>query len=725
MINFKSIKYKNFLSTGDTYTEIQLDKTITTIITGENGAGKSTFIDALVYALFGKPFRKVRLGQIINKVNEKGLKVQLDFSIGNKNYTVKRGMKPAIFEIWVNDEMLPQPAETKVYQGILEDDILKLNYKTFTQIIVLGSASFLPFMQQTISVRREIIENLLDISVFSDMNKILKSKIKEGKADIVQFEHNMELLKTNHKTKREFLNESNVKYNTQLDSHKDHINAIKQSLDNKWSKLSGITKEIEYLKDKLSSFGTIENDYIKYKESVKGFITKKKYLQQQIDNINKDNKSYAENIKSIGKVQLVIEALSNEITDISYEINAVCNEYSQEELSDTLPSKISEQQSCLKTKEMLIQQEKTKRDFYEAHDECPECKQSIEEDFKNTTLSTIETNISQLLDEVCDIKDNISKMDARLTTIKKASSKVQELESTLMVKTSQLASSKTELERLSNKEFKHTPVQKIQVILKELHKTEKEDAQSEDKLKEYNKIYDEFLEVRNLLSTKEKESLSEKQNIKSTEELLIQVNTDLTTLKQQEPCSITQEDIDELAQKIKETSKDLDKKKHIMYYYTIVQKLLKDDGLKTQIIKRFLPIINANVNMFLDKFDFPINFEFDENFNERIQSKFRDDFGYYSFSEGEKSRIDLALLFTWREIALKKSRNATNIVIFDEIMDGSLDGNGIENFMSVLGMNEGYSSFIISHKEETINSRFDRSLVFTKDGHFSKLKEIL
>jgi len=724
MIKFKRILYKNFLSVGDQGNIIDLDKTLTTVITGENGAGKSTFIDALVYALFGKPFRKVRLGQLVNNVNEKGLIVDIEFSIGSKQYIVKRGMKPSIFEIWVDGEMIPQPAETKDYQSILEGDILKLNYKSFTQIIVLGSASFKPFMQQKLAVRREIIEDLLDISVFSQMNTLLKSKIKEAKSEIIDVDHKLSIKKEQYSSKRTYLLEAN-------DDHKKRISVVNDNILEKKEKikLTNLDKDsVEHIIIELeeSIFKLIDvEDKIKLLNKQYTDIEKQLYRDKDmLAQYHKDNNIINDANKKISDCEKrIIELIKKRkiLDKIEKDTRIIINSYDDD---------ISDQVTDINTKMILLSNDiianEIKLKFYKDNESCPECKQDIEQLFREDFISDLTSIIDKGNEDYNNYKDKIDKIKIDLADsinfikkLNKTSADIQIIDFDIdkLKNSIDIINESISLLDYKNEKSISDKEHDISLLLKEID-------DSNDKINQYTENYNKLLSLRKKLN-KMQQSLA--LIIQSIDNYTINHDAlviELKELKSIPACSITQEDIDSLAIDIKSFDKSLDKKKHMLHYFGIVQRLLKDDGLKTKIIKKFLPVINATVNMYLDKFDFPINFEFDENFNETIQSKFRSDFSYYSFSEGEKSRIDLALLFTWRETSLKKSRNATNIIIFDEIFDGSLDGGGIENFMDILGLDkEGYSSFIISHKDETINSRFDRTLDFNKDGHFSKMME--
>jgi DNA repair exonuclease SbcCD ATPase subunit len=451
MIKFHSISYKNFLSTGDQGNMINLDKTLTTIVVGRNGDGKSTFIDALVYGLFGKPFRKVKLGQLINNVNEKGLYVSVVFSVGNKTYTVNRGMKPSKFEIYVNGELIPQPASNADYQHILENDILKLNYKSFTQIIILGSASYKPFMQLKLGDRREIIENLLDISIFSDMNTLLKAGVKELKSDIVDVKHKLELVKDRYKTKREYFQEAVEKRNKRIDDLEETIQDVSERNRLRHMDKDGFEESIEYIKEQIKEFEKTEesirhtNVYISNKESALRVLTEEIDVSEEMNN--------------------KIHSLKDEIVDLKtaineYESNIIELISEQDELikeRDNIPSidkrdGLKEEIAILKAN---IFQSKEKLNFYDKNDTCPECGQDIGNTFADTVreslnvdIKTYEDSINSAIVELEDIESNIvllQKINDKLSTIDKS------LMSVKMIKNNTITSiteKKTALDKL-------------------------------------------------------------------------------------------------------------------------------------------------------------------------------------------------------------------------------------------------------------------------------------
>lgn len=722
MIRFKRVTYGNFLSTGDQPNTINLDQSVTTIFTGANGAGKSTFIDAIVYTLFGKPFRKVRLGQLINNVNEKGLMSEVEFSIGSKDYLVKRGMKPGIFEIYVNGEMIPQPATNADYQNILENDILKLNYKSFTQIVVLGSASFKPFMQLKLGDRREIIEDLLDISVFSEMNVILKGTIKECKDDIVSISHKLELLKERHSSKREYVRKLENDHKERLDEIKRKIVTVDAAVAENKLKLCTLDDKLVIDEVEVKSLGNVEEELKLLQTSINEINMTIFTTEQAIDTAKMDRESVSElntkvdeNNSSVKVAEGKIEELRAKLEETE-EIIASYGDFSDR---DQVKADIA-----IKSNEIVVAKNNLK--FYTDNDDCPECKQSIEPAFKAATIAEITENIQTLQKDLDYCYDRIDTIEREIKEKADFTKTATTLNDNISVYTTAIdkLNSSTEMikEELSNKVVKSDDEMAELENAITLLKSDRESC--ETKTIGFQERNNRLTSLKESITITKQNIAVCSQSIKADEIRLKSLQDDLKTLNEKPVIGDNKEEIEKLAVEIKEQDANLTGKKGNLHYFGIVQKLLKDDGLKTKIIRKFLPIINATANKYLDKFDFPINFTFDENFNETIQSNFRNDFCYYSFSEGEKSRIDLALLFTWRETALKKSRNATNIIIFDEIFDGSLDVDGIENFMSILGIDrDGYSSFVITHKDDTINSRFDRVIEFEKPGHFSKMME--
>lgn len=569
MIYFKSIRWKNLLSTGNNFTEIVFDKHKTTLIVGENGAGKSTILDALSFGLYGKPFRKVNKNQLINTVNGKGTVVELEFAIGKKQYKIIRGIKPNVFEIYSDDSLIDQNADAKEYQEMLETQILKLNQKSFAQIVILGSASFVPFMQLPTAHRREIVEDLLDIQIFSTMNSILKDKIAYNRIKMTDVDYAIKSAAD------------------KIEMHKKHIESLKQNND----------------------------DLIKQK-------------QEQLDKVNKDISTANKNI----------DALNTEIATLSESIS------DQEKMQDKL-DKI--QDLSRKIENRL---DKVKKDiaFFETHDDCPTCRQGIEHDHKanileknNSQVTEIEQGKEQITKEMAAVNERLNAIATVSSTITEKNKKVSEL----LVQMRTWSTFVTQIEK------------------------EIEDIGSNTKHIDAN-------------------------------------NEEIKLLKEELKKAIADKE-------------DLSKDKQV---YDIAAVLLKDSGIKTKIIKQYVPIINKLINKYLAAMDFFVSFELNENFEETIKSRFRDEFTYDSFSEGEKMRIDLALLFAWRAVAKLRNSASTNLLIMDEVFDSSLDSSGTDEFLKILnGLTADTNTFIISHKGDQLFDKFDHVIKFEKHKNFSRI----
>jgi DNA repair exonuclease SbcCD ATPase subunit len=567
MIIFKSIKWSNFLSTGSSANKVLLNKSQTTLIIGKNGEGKSTILDALCFSLFNKPFRNVNKGQLVNSINGKNCLVEVEFDINGKEYKIVRGIKPNVFEIWCNNEMLNQDAASRDYQKMLEDQILKLNYKTFTQVVILGSASFVPFMQLSTSQRREVIEDILDIRIFSTMNSLLKNKAQETK---------------------------------------DAINKTET--------------DIKTAKDK------VENQ-----QAIIKTITEAK--NENINNIL--SKIYANNNE-------ILQAES-EVSSIVSEINALKTRIADK---DNLVKDIDKAKSI---KSKLLQKIETCQDhkgFFSGYDVCPSCDQNISEKYKTRIVEDLN---SKLLEQ---------------------SKKVDELESFL--------------------------------------------TKLQEKLSDINKIQSQITDKNIELSTRN-----------STITLL---NKQIREMQSEiESAKTNTENIDEEKSKLKTLANDalvkIEAKTKLMEHRSIEEianVLLKDTGIKTTIIKEYLPIMNKLINKYLNAMDTYIRFELDDAFNEKIKSRFRDEFTYASFSEGEKQKIDLAILFTWRQIAKMKNSVNTNILLMDEIFDSSLDSHSTELLLNIMNQfDENTNIFVISHKSDQLFDKFRSVIKFEKRNDFS------
>ncbi len=567
MITFKYARWKNFLSTGNTFTEIQLDRNPSTLIIGENGAGKSTILDALCFGLFGKPFRQISKNQLINTVNGQGTVVEIEFETQNKQCKVVRGIKPNTFEIWVDGNMINQSANARDYQKHLEQQILKLNYRSFTQVVILGSSTFIPFMQLKSQARREVVEDILDIKIFSLMNLILKGKVKSLNTDI-----------------------SENKY--QADLHKEKVELQEKYIE-----------DIERNKDTLLSQKTTLRD-----GNEEEVFTR----NAEVKRITEEN-------------QTLLDAMSSEDKAIEKR------------------DKLKDIQFTLKDKQVRHERMIT---FMQENDDCPTCEQSISEDFKAKTISQRTEQVNELTTGLLQMKTEMDKANGKLKEFKDIAKVINDNS----IKLAKLNSGITELEKFNA------------TLIEEIRQIESGDVTKTD----YEKL----------------------DNLKKM-------------------CY----SLDSTKSKLKED----------MLYYDVAKNLLQDTGIKTKIIKQYLPIMNKLINTYLSSMDFFVNFNIDENFNETIKSRFRDVFSYANFSEGEKMRIDLALLFTWRAIAKMKNSTNTNLLILDEIFDSSLDATGTDDFLKILNTFDKENVFIISHKQDMLIDKFRSVVKFEKVKNFSKV----
>ena len=570
MIIFKKVSWRNFLSTGDSPTTVLLDRSSTTLIIGENGSGKSTILDALTFALFGKPFRNINKSQLVNTINEKGLLVEIDFSIGNKNFTVRRGIKPNKFEILQEGKLIDQLANNRDYQDYLEKVILKLNYKSFTQIVVLGNSSFEPFMQLKQSDRRTIVEDLLDIQIFSSMNGILKSKNSELKNNM----GSLEIEKSLYKQKIE-----------------------------------------------------VQEDYIKrLKEDSQSVISQKE----------KEIKQFESNRKTATNTMVALN------TDIGNLGQRMLNE-------NSVKKKSSEYEKVQSQIELKLHNAEKELSFYQTTSTCSTCKQVIDDEFKKERVIDISKNIDEK-------KDGLDKLQTEIDTLGETLQKYREIGGSIVEKNKELVVVQSKIDSFGDN------IERAQKEINTLKNKKKEDSSIEKELK----ILKENLE-----------------------------------------------------QSLKDYSELCDRKKLHEYAH----ELLRDSGIKTKIIRQYVPIINKYVNKYLNELDFLINFSIDENFNETIQSQYRDEFSYSSFSEGEKMRIDLALLFTWRMVAKLKNSVNTNLLILDEVFDSSLDAEGTDSFLKIINtLDANTNVFVISHKGEILFDKFISTIKFAKEKQFSKIE---
>ena len=566
-IHFKKIRYKNVLSSGNAWTEILLDKSKTTLISGSNGSGKSTLLDAITFALYGKPFRKITKPQLVNSINQKELVTEIEFNIGSKNYKIRRGIKPNFFEIALNDVLIDQDAAVRDYQSYLEQNILKLNYKSFTQIVILGSATYVPFMELPAHGRREIIEDLLDIQVFSTMNTLLKDIVSSNKESIKENGYQKDMVET------------------RIEAAKDHNDSIREMKE----------VEAEKIRDKMGA-------HLKDIENAKAIIeTQNDELQIVLDGIidKPDMQKKSEKAKSLRR-------------DIESQMRS-----HQKELS-----------------------------FYKDHDDCPTCKQGIEQAFKAGIISDKDIKVTELMDGLEKLAVKAKEYDDRLSDISKLEDKMRTINlgigdqrATIKVAKNALVSYKNELD------------------------TAEEEAEAVDMTK--------LLEYSNTLN---------------------EINARQTEL-------FTEKEVN-----------------------SVTAQMLKDGGIKAKIIKQYVPVMNKLINKYLQAFDLFVDFRLDENFNEVIKSRFRDAFSYASFSEGEKLRITLAIMLSWRAVAKLRNSVSTNLLILDETLDGALDGVGIEMLIDTLhNLNSDDNIFVISHRGHQFGDKFMSHVKFDKIKNFSQI----
>ena len=568
MITFQKIRWKNFLSTGDQFSEIDFQQNATNLIVGTNGTGKSTVLDALTFSLFNKPFRKINKSQLVNATNEKDTQVEVEFDINGRQYLVRRCMKPNLFEIEVDGQKMHKQADDRAMQKILEENILKVNYKSFTQIVILGSSAFVPFMQLSGSNRREVIEDLLDIRIFSAMNLIIKEKIRKQKDEIRVLDLSRENVKDKLDMQKKFIEELENRGKANIQGKQDKISTLLDEQDEYASNNSKLENDVE--------------DLIKEQEKVTGankkLKTLNKYkgqLSQKVATITKEHKFFSENVTCPTCTQNIEE---------SFRLNRI----------NDAQTKAKELQTGYQELEKAIKNEEEREHLF-----------------------------TKLSKEITKLNNGISQNNTRISGCQR---QVRDLESEIQKLTTQLANRNTEDEKL--KEFN----QSLQNIFKEL----------------------------------------------------------------------------------------ADKKTDIMYH-DFAYSLLKDDGVKTKIIKKYLPLINQQVNRYLQMMDFYINFKLDEEFSETIESPIHENFSYSSFSEGEKMRIDLALLFTWREVARVKNSVNTNLLIMDEVFDSSLDGMGTDEFLKIIRfVIKDANVFVISHKAD-LHDKFNSVIRFEKVKGFSRV----
>jgi DNA repair exonuclease SbcCD ATPase subunit len=568
MIIFRAVRWKNLLSTGNYFTEIKLDSNANTLVVGENGSGKSTMLDALCFGLFGKAFRNVNKPQLINSINGKDCVVEIELDCNNKSYKIIRGIKPNMFEIYQNGDLLNQDAAIRDYQEYLEKFILKMNYKSFTQIVILGSASFVPFMQLSASDRRNIIEDLLDIQIFSTMNSLVKDKLSTNKEETSTKKYDIDLTKQKY------------------DLEKKHIDELKQNNDDKVK---------EYESEILTSNQTIQT------------------LHAEIANVTGQVVEYSADV-----------ALQTE--------------------TETKVKKLGKLESQIESNMSKFQKDIS---FFQHNDDCPTCRQAIATEFKEGQIQSLQTKTVQCEQGLKDLESKLLAEQAKLNKISETQKIIQKLQIDIATK--------------------NTSIVEVNKYIVKLQK-----------------------EIVALKETKGSTQLQETQ-LKELAGRLTQLESDLKELIEEKT------------------------------YYEAATSLLRDTGIKTKIIKQYLPIINKLVNKYLSSLDFFVNFNLDESFKETIKSRHRDDFSYHNFSEGEKQRIDMALMLTWRAVAKLKNSSNTNLLILDETFDSSLDTTGTEELMKILHMLEGVNLFVISHKGDILQDKFANVIRFGKEKNFSRI----
>jgi len=565
---FKTIRYKNILSTGNAFTEISLNRNPSTIIIGDNGAGKSTILDAIAFVLYGKPFRKINKPQLINSINQRDLLVEIEFTNGSSEFLIRRGIKPAIFEIIQNGQLINQTAAIKDYQGYLEKTILKMNFKSFTQIIVLGSATFVPFMQLPAAGRREVIEDLLDLQIFSIMNTILKDKISQNKIDLKDIEYQIELVEQKLQLIQKHKIELLTNQNELIASKKDQISQYRTKIQNDEYAITNLKIKLNTMLNSISNNNQLKEKLNKYNDLKNKLETKKKTLLKTVD-------------------------------------------------------------------------------FFHEYDNCPTCQQQIDDFFKTSIIEkkTVQKN---------EIESGIIELNSKLVELEE----IIEYQSTVLMNINEYNMSIKDLEN---------NIQYSQMFISQI---ENEIADMEKKV---DIMQDKEDEIKKLIKTNE---INRKSRVELEEQTKL---------------------------------------------FRSAAEMLKDGGIKAQIIKQYVPIINKLVNHYLQQFGFFVQFELDETFNEKIKSRFRDEFSYDSFSEGEKKRIDLSLMLTWRAVAKLRNSVSTNLLIMDEVFDSSMDTEGVENLLALFqSVTKDDNLFVISHNNNMAD-KFFKTIQFEKQGNFSRI----
>jgi len=569
LIIFKTVRWKNFLSTGNNFTEIELNKDSTNLIIGENGAGKSTILDALCFGLFGKAFRNINKMQLVNTVNGSAALVEVEFSIGSKNIKVIRGIKPNVFEIYINGKMYNQDANARDYQKYLEQQILKLNYRSFTQVVILGSSTFVPFMQLKARHRREVVEEILDIQIFSLMNMLLKQRLKTIDDDYREIDYKYNLMEQEVNLKEKYVKDLQENKRMLLVDKSNLLAGNEEEVFKKKRRITDLQDDIDTMHDKISNASIVEEKFTKLKD-----------IQSQL------KEKHRAHSRLVG--------------------------------------------------------------FFESNEDCPTCQQHIDEIFKSTMISKKQNEADKLSKGMDDLQDELNATKSKI------------------------------------------------IVINEINKN---------------------IQSNNVEIAKENSSMTELQKFNAT----LQSEIDHLETGNVEENDIKQ--IEELKQNLSNLSTSKSNLREEKTYAEASRSMLTDTGIKTKIIKQYLPIMNKLINTYLTSMEFYVNFTLDENFEETIKSRYRDDFSYTSFSEGEKMRIDLALLFTWRAVAKMKNSTNTNLLILDEIFDSSLDGTGTDEFLKILNTLGDENVFVISHKQDQLVDKFRNTIKFEKIKNFSHAVE--
>ena len=566
MILFKSLRFKNFLSTGNNWTEVNLNQSKSTLIVGQNGAGKSTMLDAIAFGLFGKPHRNINKPQLVNSINNKNCSVEVTFDVGKASYKIIRGIKPNVFEIWKNGDMINQSSHSKEYQKILEQNILKLNHKSFHQIVVLGSSSFVPFMQLPAQHRRDVIEDLLDINVFSKMNQLLKEKTATLKDSLKDISFKLDVENNKITTQKKYISDIKALNNVEKEKKDSRVNELTKEAKELQDENIGLSTEVE------EKQAPLEEELNKVHDKRQAIVQYQAQFRQQMSQVVKDSK------------------------------------------------------------------------FYEENENCPTCSQDISDELRSSKLDNSKAKAKELKEAMDHASEKYADLETNITRV-----------------TDEL-----------------TGVRSKQSVIHSNNKT--------------------IARIQNEIRTLETE-LDQTGDIESAKDEL----------------SVMENTVSDLNYKKFELNEEYS-------YNNVMSEMLKDTGIKTKIIKQYMPVINKLVNQYLQILDFYVHFDLDESFQETIRSRHRDAFSYDSFSEGEKQRIDLALLFTWRMIAKMKNSISTNLLLLDETFDSSLDHDGVENLMKILhSLDENSNTFIISHKGDILDGKFQHKLEFIKEKNFSKI----